>query len=144
MTTRRWITAAAMALATLAVSTRASLAQQEGYRHRGQQGDERNRWKHGFDDHDRRVARGWFDHHRGHPPRGMRWQDRLPPALDARIRVGAVLVPTLRTRIYVVPSDLLYQLPPPPWGYRYVLIGGRVVLVDPGYRVVDMIWFNVW
>jgi hypothetical protein len=30
-------------------------------------------------------------------------------------------------------------LPPPPPHYRYYVIGGRVVLVDHGWRVADVI-----
>jgi len=143
MTTRRWITAAAMALATLAVSTKASVAQSD-YRDRDQHRDDRNRWNHRFNEHDRRMTRGWFDQHRGHAPRGLRYQDRLPRALEPRLRVGVVLVPTLRARMYAVPVDLLYQLPPVPYGYRYTFIGGRVVVIDPAYRVVDLMWLDLW
>ena len=144
MTTRRWITAAAMALATMAVANKAGVAQDyRGHnRDREQQGDERNRWNHRFSDHDRQATRSWFDEHRRNLPRGLRRKDRLPPGFDSHLRVGVVLEPSLRSRMYVVPFDLLYQLPPVPYGFRYTFIGGRIVLIDPAYHVLDVMWVD--
>ena len=33
--------------------------------------------------------------------------------------------------------------PPPPPDWRYVMFGGRIVLVDAGFRVRDFITFDV-
>jgi Ni/Co efflux regulator RcnB len=145
MNARSWITAGAMAVAILASSGRAGLAQDRDYRNRSRDNYGRDRWDHGrFNDHDRQATRGWYNEHRMRPPLGLRRQDRLPPFLESRLRVGGLLAPPLRSRIYAVPSDLLFRLPPAPRGYRYVLIGGHVVLIDPAYRVHDMIWLELW
>lgn len=51
-------------------------------------------------------------------------------------RAPTVDCETLTSPLYAR-SLQYYQFPPAPFGYRYVLIGGRVVLIDPGYRVLD-------
>ena len=141
----RWMTACAMAVAILVLPGRAGLAQGRNDRNRGQNDQDQNRWdRGGFNDHDRDATRGWYNEHRRRPPVGLRRIDRLPPYLEARLRIGGVLVPMLRSRIHAVPADLLYRLPRAPRGYRYVIIGGHVCLIDTGYRVRDMIWLELW
>ena len=145
MNARSWITAGTMAMALLASSGRVAQSQNRGDWNRSHDTYGRERWGRGrFDDDDRRAMRGWYNEHRRRPPLGLRRQDRLPRNLEARLRVGGILEPSLRGRIYAVPGDLLFRLPPAPRAYRYVFVGGRVVLLDPGYRVHDMIWLELW
>ena len=145
LNTRLWVTAGAVALALLAGTARTGLAQERYDGKRGRESDDRSRVEQRrFDEHDRQVTRGWYKAHRRRPPMGMRRQDRLPPSLDAGLQVGMVMTPRLQARLYAVPADLLVEFPPPPSGYRYVVIGGRVVLIDPWYRVQDMIWLAPW
>jgi hypothetical protein len=132
-----------MAMAILASSGRTGLAQGRNDRNRGQDHDSRS-YRNRFDEHDRQITRGWYKEHRRRPPMGLRRQDRLPPSLDTQLRVGLVLARPLRARIYAAPADLVFQLPPAPYGYRYVVIGGRIVLIDSWYRVQDMIWLDLW
>jgi len=96
-----------------------------------------------FDDHDRQVSRDWYNQHRDNRPRGLRDRDRLPDRYEARLHEGYVLDPYMRGRIYAVPSDYYRNLPPAPRGYRYVFIGGHAVLIDGGYRVHDVIHFEL-
>lgn len=94
---------------------------------------------HHFTDHDRQVARDYYNAHRDHPPVGLRDQDRLPPDLVSRLVVGAVLGADFRAHEHPVPHALLVQLGPPPRGDRYLLVGHHIVLVDRAGRVIDVI-----
>jgi hypothetical protein len=96
-----------------------------------------------FDDHDRQVSRDWYNQHRDNRPRGLRDRDRLPDRYESQLREGYVLDPYMRSRIYAVPSDYYRNMPPAPRGYRYVFIGGHAVLIDGGYRVHDVIHFEL-
>jgi Ni/Co efflux regulator RcnB len=95
-----------------------------------------------FDDHDRQISRDWYNQHHDHPPAGLRDRDRLRPEYESRLREGYVLDRNMRRMVYTVPSDYYRRLPPPPRGYRYVFIGGHMVLIDSGYRVHDVIHFE--
>ncbi|HUJ33297.1 MAG TPA: hypothetical protein VLY23_18595 [Candidatus Acidoferrum sp.] len=95
-----------------------------------------------FDDHEREVAHRWAVAHHERRELGFRVEDRLPPEWETRFRVGLVFDAGWRRRCYPVPADLLVELPPPPHHYRYYAIGGRVVLVDPHWQVVDILSFN--
>lgn len=94
---------------------------------------------HHFDSHDRGEVHAWQERHHEHPPAGFRDQDRLPPEMESRLRVGFVMGPEFRRRIRPVPHDLLITLEPPPRHYRYVVIGDHLCLVDSGYRVEDVL-----
>lgn len=96
-----------------------------------------NRYR--FRDRDRRAAHDWYERHREHPPEGFREREWLAPEYESRMRVGYVLDPDMRRMSRPVPEDLMYQLPPCPRHYRYVVIGGHICLVDRGYRVHDVI-----
>jgi Ni/Co efflux regulator RcnB len=103
-----------------------------------------NRQEHSrFDDHDRQVSRDWYNQHHDRPPAGLRDRDRLRPEYESRLREGYVLDRDMRRMVYPVPSDYYRRLPPPPRGYRYVFIGGHMVLIDNGYRVHDVIHFEM-
>ena len=120
---------------------------QDQGRHHQIQHDQYREDQHGqdhsrFDDHDRQVTRDWYNGHRDHPPLGLRDRDRLTPEYESRLREGDVLDRDMRGRIHPVPADYYRRLPPPPRGYRYVFIGGHVVLIDNGYRVHDVIHFE--
>lgn len=96
-----------------------------------------------FADHDRQVANNWYSQNRRALPRGLRATDRLPPDQQARVRPGFVLDRNMRARAYPAPVALVRTFAPAPRGYRYVVYGGQVVLVDDGYRVFDVISFNI-
>lgn len=116
----------------------------------------RGRWKkwerdhdgrYRFDDDDRRAAFAYFrDHRYRHEDdqgeddndQGGRWEREGPP-----VAYGYVIGPSYRPHCYPVPAPLVEELPPPPYGYRYFLFGGDVVLLDRGYRVEDSIHINL-
>ncbi len=93
-----------------------------------------------FDDNDRNAAHEWYKNHHKRLPVGFRENDRLEARHEERLKEGFVLDNDFRRRIHPVPSDL--RLAAPPRGQRYVIIGGRVVLIDKGYRVHDVLRFD--
>jgi len=106
--------------------------------------DDQQRQDHSrFDDHDRQVTHDWYNEHRDHPPAGLRDRDRLTQEYESRLREGDVLDRDMRRRIHPIPVDYYRRLPPPPRGYRYVFIGGHTCLIDSGYRVHDVIHFEL-
>jgi Ni/Co efflux regulator RcnB len=109
----------------------------------GQNRDDQRQEHSRFDDHDRQVTRDWYNEHHDRRPRGLRDRDRLSPEYESRLREGDVLDRDMRRRIYPIPADYYRRLPPPPYGYRYVFIGGHVCLIDSGYRVHDVIHFEL-
>jgi Ni/Co efflux regulator RcnB len=129
----RWITAAAIAVALVAVSGRVAIAQDRGQEHaRNTQQDHR------FRDQDRQATDEWVRQHQKRLGAGWRQQDRLSPDLQGRLRAGERLDPELRRHMHPVPADLVRRYGPAPRGYRYVVIGGNVVLIDDGYQVHDL------
>lgn len=145
-----------MPVALLAVTCGAALAQGNGHdQNRGQakkaQRAESQRQAQGqrpaqdqreaqarINEHDRQVANGWYSQHRNNPPRGFRDRDRLPQAYEARLQPGYVFDPYMRQRAYLAPRGLTRGFAPAPRGYRYMVIGGHIVLVDARYRVADV------
>ena len=83
-----------------------------------------------FDDRDQQVTRDWYNHHRDHPPEGLRNEDRLSADEESRFHEGAVLDKDLRRKAHAAPQELTRQLPPPPHNHSYVTIGGHVGLID--------------
>jgi Ni/Co efflux regulator RcnB len=137
MKTRWWITACAVTLFALSGSVARS-------QDRGQDNRNQNRQDHTkFDDHDRQVASDWYKQNRGHAPVGFRDRDRLAPEHETRLQMGIVLDKELRGRMHALPSDLSRRFPAAPRGYRYIVIGGHVVLVDKGYHVQDVIRLDI-
>ena len=96
-----------------------------------------------FDDRDRSEARDWYEHHRDRLPEGFRDRDRFSSEYEGRLREGYLLDPDMRRMCRPVPEDLGYRLPPPPRNCRYVVIGGHLCLIDNGYRVQDVIHFEL-
>jgi Ni/Co efflux regulator RcnB len=118
--------------------------QAQDRRDQGRQDQNRQDQDHSrFDDHDRQASRDWYNQHHDHPPAGLRDRDRLRPEYESRLREGYVLDRNMRRMVYPVPADFYRRLPQPPRGYRYVFIGGHVVMIDNGYRVHDVIHFEL-
>jgi Ni/Co efflux regulator RcnB len=96
-----------------------------------------------FDDRDRALAHNWYYHNRSALPPGLRDRDRLPPGIERRFARGYVIEPRYREVIYPAPAMLIRVFAPPPPGWRYVMFGGHFVLIDPGFRVMDVIRLDV-
>jgi len=89
-----------------------------------------------FNDDQRQAARQYYNQH--HDDRGFQ-RDRWNDDYESRLRPGYVLDPDMRRLSRPAPRELTRGLGRAPRGYRYIVIGGHVVLVDNGYRVHDAI-----
>jgi hypothetical protein len=90
-----------------------------------------------FSEHDREVIHQW---NQDHPDflRGVlgSFGVRLETSdLDRRLEPGMVVDPALRDRARPAPEDLVSRLTPTPEGWRYMVIGDRLVLVDREWRI---------
>jgi hypothetical protein len=94
-----------------------------------------------FDDHDRQAARTWYQGHHDafSHEEGARWHQAWEP----NIREGFVMTPDMRAAIEPAPVDLVAQFGPAPEGYRYVVIGDHVVHIDCGFRIHDVLHFEL-
>jgi Ni/Co efflux regulator RcnB len=137
----RWLVAAA-AFAFVATTSSPAVAQGRGNGNQQNRGQAKKAARQ-FAAHDRQAAQQWAQEHRAQPPRGFRREDRLPAQYETRIAPGYVFDTYARQRSYAVPLEMVRSFSPPPPGYRYLVIGGNVVLVDDGYRVQDVIRLQV-
>jgi len=92
-----------------------------------------------FNDQHRQVTRNWYHERPNRTDRGFRDRDRLTPQWELQIREGVVLNRDLRRRTYSAPYSLTRRLPRAPRGYRYVVVGGHIVLINSGYRIYDVL-----
>ncbi len=83
-----------------------------------------------FAESERVIVRRWFQEpHEGLPP-GLAKKDRLPPGLEKQLRKRGTLPPGLQKKVQPLPVELERQLRVLPTGYRRVIIGGNVVLMN--------------
>jgi hypothetical protein len=92
-----------------------------------------------FAEFDRRAAENYYRAHRNDRAFREHWRNGGGPP----IAYGYVIEPRYRSYFRPVPVVLLRELGPPPYGYRYYLFNGNVVLVDDGYRVQDFIHIGI-
>ena len=76
----------------------------------------------------------------GLPP-GLAKKDRLPPGLERQLRRNGKLPPGLQKKVQPLGADCQVGLPKLPTDWRRVVLGDRVILVDPTQRIRD--WFRV-
>ena len=92
------------------------------------------------------VRRYYAEHYGGRkgcpPGLAKKHNGCLPPGQARKWAVGQ---PVPRDVVmYAVPQPVLTYLPPPPIGYRYERVGGDLVLVHLGDRVVVDIVLNIF
>jgi len=150
MKTQWWRLACAVAL--LAATSAAGVPKDHGDRGdregqgRGDREDQNDQgrhrgWHNRFDDRDREAAREWYQEHRSY--RGLRDEDRLSPEYEDRLRDGYVMDYQMRRWARPAPYELVERFGPPPPGYRYMIVNNHLVLVDRGYRVHDVMHFEL-
>ena len=153
-------TMVAIAGTLLALTSRAAVAQEHGQNH-GQakkaeraaqaqhkaesrrQAESQREAAARFRDEDHENARAWYREHDGDKQHGFRDSDRLDSEHEGRLQRGYVFDNDMRRRSYSAPVTLTRVLAPAPRGYRYVVIGNHVVLVDERYRVADVFRLNL-
>lgn len=90
-----------------------------------------------FDTRDRDAAVRYYREHRN-----ARWaRQRLPRGYA--LREGEVIARRYRTYCHPLPTMLVREMPPPPTGFHYSLVGGSVVLLDHAFRVHDFIHIGI-
>jgi hypothetical protein len=92
-----------------------------------------------FGDNDRRAMREWYRAHADAPEFSAR---RWNAGYERGLQVGLVLNPTLRAWARPAPADLYGRLPPLPAGYRYMVVGDHLVVVDRGWRIAEVNHFE--
>ena len=150
---RRWMTTACAA-ALLAFVSVAAVAkdhgdkgkdhgrgnENHGDRGRGKdnRGQRKKRYRQ-FNENQRRYARTYYDQNQQYFRQPNQWNDDD----ERRIQPGYVLDDDMRRMSRPAPYDMIRGMGRPPRGYRYIVIGGHLILVDSAYRVHDAIHFDV-
>jgi hypothetical protein len=83
-----------------------------------------------FTSEERTIITNWFRRSPSGLPPGLAKRDRLPPGLEKQLRERGTLPPGLQKRVQPLPFELERQLHRLPTGYRRVVIGGNVILMD--------------
>ncbi len=89
-----------------------------------------------FTREERIIVTSWFRTNRSDLPPGLAKRDRLPPGLEKQLRERGTLPPGLQKRVQPLPFELERQLHRLPTGYRRVVIGGNVILMDERTSVI--------
>jgi Ni/Co efflux regulator RcnB len=143
----RWLITAST-LALLAFASMTAVAQdgeREGNdqgrgenKHDENRGQNKKRYRE-FNENQRQSARQYYDQHQKEEVfERNQWNNDY----ERRLRPGYVLDQGMRRMSHPPPYAMTRGLKPAPRGYRYVLVGGHLVLVDNGYRVHDAIHFE--
>jgi hypothetical protein len=144
----KWMTVCGTSVLAIALAGVGGPAYAQYNRNQNQRQDNRNNYVqdnnrndqyHRFDNRDRQNFRNWYNRNRSRSP----WvRDRYPRGWDSRIRPGYRIGPDMWRYYRPVPYDLARTLPLPPPGYRYILLGNRLVLVDSYDTVRDGFTFS--
>lgn len=77
----------------------------------------------------------------GLPP-GLAKRDRLPPGLERQIQRNGTLPPGLQKKVQALPGECSIGLPRLPASWERVILGSRVILLDPARRIVDLFFWS--
>jgi hypothetical protein len=95
-----------------------------------------------FSEHERRVISDCFvDNHSSLPP-GLAKRQSLPPGLEKQLERNGTLPPGLQKRVQPMPSVCTASLPKLPQDWVRVVLSGRIILLNPQQRIVDMFWLE--
>jgi hypothetical protein len=122
-------------------------AERDRYRH-GQQGesyDDSRRDRDGryesnpvFSRGDRDVIRHCIVGNYGNLPPGLAKRDGLPPGLEKHLERDGQLPPGLQKRVQPLPDVCTARLPRLPVDWARVILGQRIILLDPRQRIADL------
>jgi hypothetical protein len=94
----------------------------------------------GFAKEDVNTIRAWFHVNRAGLPPGLAKRQELPPGLQRHLEKNGQLPPGLQKQAQPLPPDLEVHLPRLPRGYKRVVIGGHIILLEERRAtVVDII-----
>jgi hypothetical protein len=94
----------------------------------------------GFSTYDRQVISQCFVDRRAGLPPGLAKRDHLPPGLERHLQRNGTLPPGLQRRVQPLPDRCEARLPQLPRDWSRVVLSGRIMLLGPGYRIVDILW----
>jgi hypothetical protein len=83
-----------------------------------------------FTTQERTVVTNYFRGNASGLPPGLAKRDRLPPGLERQLRERGTLPPGLQKKVQPLPPELERQLTVLPTGYRRVVIGNAVILMN--------------
>jgi hypothetical protein len=142
MKTQWWVTACVTAVMALACC--AAVAQKDQNRGQTQRNENRGQTKKAyrqFNEKQRQYATTYYNQNRNQEI--FRQDNRWNSDYENRLQPGYVFDDDMRRMSRPAPIELTRGFGVAPSGYRYVVIGGHVVLVDGEYRVHDAIHFEV-
>ncbi len=83
------------------------------------------------------ITRCYSGGRSGLPP-GLAKKDRLPPGLERQLQKNGKLPPGLQKRVQPLSSNCQAQLPRLPGGWGRVILGDRVMVLDPAQTIIDI------
>jgi hypothetical protein len=95
-----------------------------------------------FSASERRIISDCFVDNRSGLPPGLAKKDRLPPGLERQLQRNGTLPPGLQKRVQPLPGVCTSRLPRLPRDWARVVLSGRIILLDPVQRIVDMFWLD--
>ena len=138
----RWLMTACAA-AVFAFTSIAAVAQDQNDKNRGndQNRGQTNKQYRKFNQKQQQAARTYYNQNQNQEvfKPDSRWNDDY----ENRLQPGYVLDNDMRGMSRPAPPEMTRGFGPAPRGYRYVVIGGHVVLIDSGYRVHDTIHLHI-
>src|SRR5713101_6361403 len=95
-----------------------------------------------FSHRERRIISDCFVENRSDLPPGLAKRDRLPPGLERQLQRNGTLPPGLQKRVQPLPGVCTARLPRLPRDWVRVELGGRIILLNPTQRIVDLFWLD--
>ncbi len=95
-----------------------------------------------FSPRERRIISDCFVENRSDLPPGLAKRDRLPPGLERQLQRNGTLPPGLQKRVQPLPGVCTARLPRLRRDWVRVVLGGRIILLDPTQRIVDLFWLE--
>ncbi len=90
-----------------------------------------------FTEQERILIKDWFRvRGRSGLPPGLAKRDRLPPGLEKQLRERGTLPPGLQKQLHPLPYELERELRRLPTGYKRVVIGGNIILMEEKTAVI--------
>jgi hypothetical protein len=96
----------------------------------------------GFSDSERHIIGSCLVDDRAGLPPGLAKKERLPPGLERQLQRNGTLPPGLQKRVQPLPSSCDSRLTRLPREWSRVVLSGRIILLDPRMRIVDMFFLN--
>jgi hypothetical protein len=91
-----------------------------------------------FSERDRQAIRSCLmDSKSGLPP-GLAKRERLPPGLERQLQRNGTLPPGLQKKVQPLPGVCSARLPRLPADWGRVILAGRVILLDPAKKIMDL------